>query len=91
MDTDSEVVCHILISNVSKGLFSMSTPFHIEGKDGMNCETMLLEVSFLNLFSSEQLLPPLHELSGCRQNKNAELDMWKALQKIEIQKQWSSE
>jgi hypothetical protein len=53
MDTDSEVFCHILISNVLKDLFSMSTPFHTDSKDGMNYETMLVEVSFLDLFSSE--------------------------------------
>jgi hypothetical protein len=44
MDTDSEVSFHTLISNVSKGLFSMCTPFHTEGKDAMNHETMLLVV-----------------------------------------------
>jgi hypothetical protein len=81
MDTDSWVSCHILISNVSKGLFSNNTPFHIWDNDGVNSETMPMEVSFLDLSSSEQLLSPFHELSGCHQNKKVELDMLETLQK----------
>jgi hypothetical protein len=41
----------------------------------------------LDLFSSEELLAPFHELPDCHQKKEAELDTWETLQKIETQKQ----
>jgi len=72
MDTDSEASFHIPISNVSKGLFSMCTPSHIWSKDEAN-ETMPTDISLLGLFSSQKLLPPLHELFGCHQNMQAVL------------------
>jgi hypothetical protein len=75
MDTGSEVSCHILISNVSKGLFSMCTPSHIWSKDEVNHETMLTDVSLLGLFSFQKLLPHLHELFGFHQNMKAVLHM----------------
>jgi hypothetical protein len=79
MDTGSEVSCHILISNVSEGLFSMCTLSHIWSKDGVNHETMPTELSLLGLFSSQKLQCQLHELFGRHQNMQAVLHMYETL------------